>query len=354
MLPLDHLVPRRVLLIKPSALGDITHALPVLTALRQRYPSAHLSWLVNRVYEPLLVGHPDLDATVAFDRGAASRGVVGAAREWGRFARQLRANNYDLVIDLQGLLRTGLMTWATRAARRVGLAGAREGARWFYTDVIADPGRSGLHAVDRYWRVVESLGADQQPKTFRLSIVPEAARWADDLLRPWPRPWLVLSAGSRWGTKRWPPSHFATVATRSQAAFGGTVVFIGTADEAPLNAAVRAHLHGPSLDLTGSTSLPQLAALLARADVMLANDTGPLHLAVALGRPVVAPYTCTKAALTGPYGQAQHVVETRVWCAGSYQRRCGRLECMAELTPARLWPVLCEVLERSRRHDKSA
>ena len=89
-------------------------------------------------------------------------------------------------------------------------------------------------------------------------------------------------------------------------------------------------------DLTGATTLPQLAALLQESDVVLANDTGPLHLAAALGRPVVAPYTCTVVRRTGPYGQESRAVETTVWCRGSYLRECNRLECMAELTPARL------------------
>jgi ADP-heptose:LPS heptosyltransferase len=100
------------------------------------------------------------------------------------------------------------------------------------------------------------------------------------------------------------------------------------------------------------TSLPQLAAVLTQADVMLANDTGPLHLAAALDRPVVAPYTCTRVILNGPYGAETGAVESRVWCHGAYFKRCDRLECMAELTPDRLWPVLKGILiqwERTRR-----
>jgi lipopolysaccharide heptosyltransferase I len=352
--PLHDLAPRRIALIKPSALGDIVHSLPVLSALRQRFPNAHITWVVNRAYEPLLLGHPDLNATLPFDRGAVRAGWLSALRIGLAFARTLRAQDFDLTIDLQGLLRTGLMTLATGALRRVGLAGSREGSRWFYTDIIPDPGRGGLHAIERYWRVVAALGAGDRPKTFHLPIAPNAAAWAEQTLHAWPRPWLMVSAGSRWYTKRWPPGHFADVLQRAQAEFGGTAVFLGGNDERPLAEAICRQLTGPAIDLTGRTSLPQLAAVLACADVMLANDTGPLHLAVALGRPVVAPYTCTKAALTGPYGQADHVVETRVWCAGSYVRRCSRLECMAELSPERLWPVLREVLRGCHSQSRSA
>src|SRR5262245_15179364 len=131
--PLTELRPRRVALIKPSALGDIVHALPVLTALRKRFPEAHLTWVVNRAYEPLLAGHPHLDATLAFDRAALRHGLwsLGGLVE---FACTLRRQQFDLAIDLQGLFRSGLMAWLTRAPRRVGPAAAREGATWFYTD----------------------------------------------------------------------------------------------------------------------------------------------------------------------------------------------------------------------------
>src|SRR2546425_3011391 len=119
---------RRIALINPSALGDIVHSLPVLTALRRRYPDAHIAWVVNRAYEPLLRGHPDLDETVPFDRRARRKGLVTAVLGFGRLLRDLRRRRFDLAVDLQGLLRTGVMALATGAKRRVGLEGAPEKA----------------------------------------------------------------------------------------------------------------------------------------------------------------------------------------------------------------------------------
>jgi heptosyltransferase-1 len=351
--PLHESDPGRIVLIKPSALGDIVHALPVLCALRRRFPRAHIAWVVNRAYEPLLNGHPDLDAILPFDRGAVRAGWLAGMRTFARFFRSLRAERFDLAIDLQGLLRSGLMALASGAPRRIALTGAREGASWFYTGTIALP-RPDMHAVDRYWCLAEALGAGEGPKTFHVPIAPTAAAWASEVLRDLPRPWLMLAAGSRWLTKRWLPEHFAELAGRARAEYGGSVVLVGGPDEVDISAAVRTRLHGPSLDLTGRTALPQLAAVLARADVMLANDTGPLHLSVALGRPVVAPYTCTRVAWTGPYGMAGRAVETRVWCAGSCRKRCSRMDCMAELTPDRLWPVLREVLQSWQSQSRSA
>src|SRR5438105_10972343 len=166
--------PRRVALIKPSALGDIMHSLPVLTALRQRFPEARITWVVNRVYEPLLRNHPDLDATLPFDRRLLRTGWLAGAWAFTQLLGQLRRQDFDLAIDLQGLLRTGLMSLATGARRRLGLASAREGARWFYTDIVND--RIGpTHALDRYWRVAEALGAGAGDEEFRLPL-DEASR----------------------------------------------------------------------------------------------------------------------------------------------------------------------------------
>lgn len=336
---------RRVALVKPSALGDVVHALPVLSALRRRYPDAHITWVVNASYAPLLAGHPDLDDTLTFDRGAGRAGWRRAAGSFARFARELRRRRFDLVLDLQGLLRSGLMAFATGARRRVGLSTSREGAAAFYTDVVEVAGdRDRLHAVDRCWAMAEALGAGGAPREFRVPLAPEARAWAAERLHGLPRPWLAVGPGSRWPTKRWPPAHFAELVRRAQSRHGGTAVLVGGGEEADLAAAVRAGIVGPALDLSGRTTLPRLAAVLAAADVVVANDTGPLHLAAALGRPVVAPYTCTNVRRSGPYAVGG-AVETTVWCAGSYRRRCGRMECMAELTPDRLWPKLAEVLQ---------
>jgi lipopolysaccharide heptosyltransferase I len=341
--PLAELNPERIAIIKPSALGDIVHALPVLTALRRRFPAAHITWIVNRSYEPLLEGHPDLDATLTFDRGAMKRGVVSTAMTAVRFANTLRSGKFDLAIDLQGLFRSGLMTFATGAARRVGLSTAREGASHFYTDVVPTPGLDEAHAVDRCWRAAEAFSASDQPKSFHIPIAADARRWVDEQLAGCERPWLVFAVGARWLTKRWPPEHFAAIARAAQDRAGGTAIFIGTSDETILADDTIRSLAGPAVNLSGQTNLQQLVAVLAAADFVAANDSGPLHIAAALGRPLVAPYTCTEIRMHGPYG-ARGAVATTVACHGSYIRTCDHLSCMAELTPDRLLAPLAEAL----------
>ncbi len=353
-LPLPDYRARRIALIKPSALGDIVHSLPVLTALRRRYPQAYIAWVVNHSYEGLLQGHADLNATIPFHRGAAQSGFFKSIWTYGEFIRRFRRERFDLVIDLQGLLRSGLITASSGATRKVGLSSAREGATWFYTDTVPVADFEAIHAVDRYWLVAEAFGVGDTAKVFRVPIGEAERCWAAQFLRDCPRPWLALGVGSRWMTKRWPPEHFAILAERAFRFAGGTAIFVGGRDETPLARAAAEHLPGRTRDLTGRTTLPQLAAMLNLVDVMVANDTGPLHLAAALGRPVVAPYTCTKILLNGPYGAAGGAVQSRVWCHGSYIKRCDRLECMTELTPDRLWPILQDILQKWQRTSLSA
>ncbi len=345
--------PRRIAIIKPSALGDIAHAVPVLTALRDRFPASHISWVVNRSFEPLLAGHPHLTDTIAFDRGAFKRGPVEAAAYTLRFANALRRRRFDLVLDLQGLLRTGLMTAATGAPVRVGFANAREGATQFYTHRI--PVDESSHAVEWYWEIAKFLGAGDRPKRFVLPVRDDELAAVDAELAGLPRPWVAVAVGARWLTKRWPTAHFADLANRTFAHFGGTLLLVGAPDDTALSLEVAAKLHGPFRDLTGKTPLPKLVAVLSRSDVVVANDTGPLHVAAALGRPCVAPYTCTKAARHGPYTSPGGSVETTVPCGGSYVRQCPRgTVCFADLTPDRLWPPLARVLETWAARSRSA
>jgi lipopolysaccharide heptosyltransferase II len=348
---LDRIEAQRIALIKPSALGDIVHALPVLGALRQRFPTARIVWVVYRTYAELLEGHPDLDGILAFDRGRPGWGVAAAAA-LADAIRRLRQERCDLVVDLQGLFRSGLLTWCSGARRRVGLFSAREGAQWTYTDVLSDPqGRTleSLHAVERYWLVADALGVGHLPKRFWLPLAEEDRSWCRQRLAPFPRPWLAVHLGTRWPTKRWPVEHFAELCQRAVGEAGGSVVLIGSGADAGLAAEFRSRFAGALLDLTGQTTLRQLSAVVHEADIVVSNDSGPLHLAAAWRRPVVAPFTCSSVVRSGPYGQKAHAVATQVWCAASYRKRCARLECMAELTPDRLWPVLEGHLQQWQR-----
>jgi lipopolysaccharide heptosyltransferase I len=340
------LEPARVCIIKPSSLGDVVHALPILPALRGLWPAARISWVVNEPFQDVLRGHADLDELIVFERGgkavtgAGVRGLAGLLVRLGR-------GGYDLTIDLQGLLRSAVMTAATRARVRVGLADAREGARWFYTHHVDAP-RLGLHAVDRVLRVAGELGAEISEPRFHLPIGVEDRLWAREALAAVPRPRVILNLGARWVSKRWPPGSYAELGRRAVADFGAGLIAVGASEDRPLVDALARHLAPRSLlDLCGRTRLLPLAALALEADLMVSNDTGPLHLAAAAGARVVGIYTCTSPRLTGPYGPRVATARSRVGNAPSYRRGGNRPELPADLTPDQVWLVVRRQLEES-------
>jgi len=335
--------PRRVCLIKPSSLGDVVHALPVLSALRDLWPDAHLAWVVNRGLRGLLDGHPHLDEVIPFDRGSVGIGPRGMLA-FARFASSLRSRRFDLAIDLQGLLRSGLMTAATGASVRVGLGDSREGAHWFYTHRIEIP-PDAVHAVEKLMRIAGALGASTTPR-FYPSVSEDDRAWGAEECRAVARPRLVLNVGARWLTKRWPLSSFAAFAAQAARDRGAGLVIVGAPEDRSLVDELIGCLGAiPVLDLSGKTTLPRLAAVMEAADCVLSNDTGPLHLAAATGVRVVGVYTCTKIEKTGPWGPNATAVASRVWCAGSCVKRCDRMECMTELTPDRVWEAVRRQLD---------
>ena len=343
---LDRQPVRRLLVIKPSAFGDVVQALPLLPVLRERFPECSIDWVINRELAGLLSGHPDIDQLICFDR----RGRIG---RWRSFLANLRRRRYDLVFDLQGLLRTAAMTLATRAPLRLGLESAREGSGWSCHGLLSDSGPL-VPAHRRYWRVAEFLGrGDRRPRTI-VTIPPSDRSWADRVLGELPSPVIALHPGARWATKRWGVGRFATVAHDAAERHDASLLLIG----GPGERATCERLAGQLVDrhrapvirnLVGQTSLKQLAALLSSVDLLVTNDSGPMHLAAALGTPVVGLFTATSPRRSGPPGSRHVLIQSGVECAGCYHKRCplpGRrhLGCLDELPPDRVTAAVDQVL----------
>lgn len=331
---------KRILLVKPSSLGDIVHALPVLHGLRTRYPEARIDWLVSSAFAELLKSHDELDELILFDRRRFAR--IGRSRrptqEFIRFVRALRARRYDLAIDLQGLFRTGFLTWTSGAPVRIGFRGAREAAWMFYTHRIRidDP---DTHAVDRNYRVAELLGFDDVPVTFNLSLTRSDRVEARELLRTvgltGEKRVLAVVPGARWETKVWPAERFAEVIDQVHKRGGVRAVLLGSPDEVSLCERIAAACESAPVNLAGRTSLRQLAAVLGLTDLVLCHDSAAMHLAVALKRPLVCLIGPTNPRRTGPYRRIDDVVRLKLDCAPCYLRRLSQCRfdhrCMNEL-----------------------
>jgi len=315
--------PRRVLIIKPSAIGDIVHALPVLPRLRKLWPSAKISWLVAPPGAALIERHPLLDEVILFQRGRYGRGWYNPAAMWDffKFIFQLRKRKFDLVIDLQGLFRSAWISAASGAPRRIGFSNAREFAPWFYTELV-DCSWDNDHAVERYLKVATALGCPDGPVEFCFAVNDDDRHYIAELVSPGMK-YAVLMPGTNWMTKRWPVERFAALAGALKERFGLESIVAGGAGDAEIAKQIPA-----KLDLTGKTDLRQIVALLERATLVVANDTGPMHMAAALGIPLVAPYGPTDPTRTGPFGRQESVIRLNLPCSPCYSRTCSHRSCL--------------------------
>jgi heptosyltransferase I len=316
---------QNILLIKPSSLGDVVHTLPVLNLLRIQFPNAKITWLLSRACAGLLDGHPKLDEILLFERKKLGMWWKNPGALWD-LDRDLRRRKFDLVIDLQGLFRSGWMSMRTGAKKRVGFANAREGAWLFYTHKVNLP-TPEMHAVDRYLAVAQSLGCGITPVEFPFHSTTQDLSAVDQLLAPLNTPnFAVLLPGANWETKRWPAEYFASLARELEKWSLKTVVCGGADVEKA------AHLIHPTLNLTNKTTLRQLVVLLSRARLVIANDSGPMHIASALGVPLLAIFGPTNPVRTGPYGRLDCVVRHEIDCWPCYGKKCSHLSCLNHLT----------------------
>ncbi len=304
--------PEQILIIRPSALGDVCRTVPVLVSLRRAYPSARIDWLVQDGYALAVACHPDLSHVVEFPR----RRFGGwwnpeVALEIVRWLRGLGRERYGLVVDCQGLLRSGLFCYATGSPRRIGYANAAELGWLGLNERVRVPRE--MHTVDRMLALVEHLGVTPVRDMRLYTDAGERDAVAAD-----PRlagPYAVIAPTSRWSGKRWPAARFAEVARRLLGSEGidpvERVVIMGGKNERAqcgplLELCAR---DNRALDLVGHTSISRLMAVIERSSLVLANDSAVLHIAVGLGRPIVGLYGPTRVDLVGPYGRAGQVVQ---------------------------------------------
>jgi lipopolysaccharide heptosyltransferase II len=342
----------KILVIKPSSLGDVVHALPTVARIRSKFPDASISWLINEELSPLLAGCPLINERIEFKR-----------RQYAQLPSllsRLRDARFDLVVDLQGLFRSGLMTWATGAPRRIGRSDAREGARFAYTEIVPVPDSqmpgtipqrvggpspvpANIHAVERYLLIADYLQCPTQPLSFPLGRDNAAVRAVDALLATAPPSGLIaVNPSARWPTKLWGDANFHALLTQLPR---DRIVLTGSGSEAAAIAAIA----GGCLNLAGRTNLMELVELLRRCAVLVTGDSGPMHLAAAVGTPVVAIFGSTDPVLTGPYGSGHVVLRADVPCSPCLSPRCTNpvtMECMKRVTVEQVRAALEPFLAR--------
>lgn len=327
----------KILIIKPSGIGDIVHSLPVAYGLKELYPYSKIYWLVFTKFAKILHNTPTVDKLLLWDRS-------GGLKEYVRVIKEIRSERFDLVIDLQGLLRTGIVSFFSAGKIRIAVSLLRECA-WLFEKPVErfDP---TMHAVDRNYRVVKYLSKGRsipEPSSFLpwIHITEDEKDVANKLIGGNKSPLVLFGVTSRGEHKIWSPENFTQLINRTVKEYNIMPVFLGMKEETELVRKVIDGINGEYIDLTGKTDLRIACAVVSLCRMVIGNDSSLIHIAAALGIPVIGLYGPTDPAQVGPYGDRNIVILHKLPCSPcGIKTRCKTNRCMREITPEEVFEAV--------------
>jgi len=319
----------KILIIKLSSLGDLFHALPAVHAIKKDM-NAEIDWVVNDVYAGLTQKFEDVSEIIPFPRNNLMKNLPA-------FLRNLRKKNYDLVIDMQGLLKSALIAKAAKAKKILGPSFQREGAFLFYDEICGKKNKN-RHAVEEILDIAKHLGTNTKEITFPL-------KYETPILNE-PSPRIGVAALSRWATKNWPAECFIDTANKLYELKGASIYLIGGKESADFHRTIIGKLKGPVVDMAGKLELADMPGFMKAIDLLISNDSGPVHVAAAVGTPVVVIFGPTDPIRTGPYGKNNRIIKASTSCSPCFSRTCrrGNVECLKGITPEKVVEAAIELL----------
>jgi 3-deoxy-D-manno-octulosonic-acid transferase/heptosyltransferase-1 len=341
-------------MIKLSAIGDVIHTLPALAALRKKFPDAHITWVIEEATADLIMDHPALDRVIISRRKSwlndLKTGRFGRpVKEFSAFVKTLRDRPYDLVIDFHGLFKSAVIALLSGGTRKLGYDSMQELSGLFYSEKIPEDMKK--HAVDRYLDFLHYLGADVGAPEFAIPIDKDRQTLVDSLLQAEgidiEKPFVAVSPVALWETKLWSNHQFAGLCDRMIRDMKVPVVFTGSEKKAVEG--IQSLMTMPSVNLAGRTTLRDLACLYRRASLLITTDSGPMHLAAAMGTPVVALFGPTDPLRTGPYGKGHRVVRRVLPCSPCFLKTCESQQCMRDITVEEVFEAVKEKLEETNK-----
>ncbi len=335
--------PEKILIIKPSAWGDIVHTLPFLAAVNKRYPDAEIHWVVAKGLHKFLEGHPLIHKLWIMDKEGWKKigQPLRVLSEINAFRKGLKNEQFDISIDLSGLLRSGLITWAAGARYKLGFSDSDEGSPFFYTHSVE--GGDQIHAIDRYLKLARSMGCDISQIEYPLPPLPDI----QELLASLPPQFCIMAPSAGKEANRWPAKRFGRLAAKLPIP---SVVIASAADSHIVKETVAAS-NGKAINFAGRTGLKDLVALIAKSRFFICNDTGPMHIAAALDIPVFALFGPANPTRTGPYGDNHTIIQETLDCSPCYARKpCTKYNwrCMNDLTVDKVFHVIHEQISSSK------
>ncbi len=342
-----------ILIVRTSALGDILHGIPVAAALKERFPECRITWVVDERYREILDGNPWVDRLVTIRLKGGMRSLLRAEqrRNWIGVVRFLQKVRFDVAIDLQGLMRSGLITFLSGAPVRIGFPKdeVRETLNRLFTNLRPQEIPPRSHVIDRNLALLHPLGIYSREKRFslqvQLSIEAEMQQYllgvdgGKGALR------VAVNPAAGWITKQWSPHRYAEIGDRIAETSDATVFILWGPGERELAEQVKRHMQQPG-HLVPEIGLPALAALLKGCDLFIGGDSGPMHLASALGVPVLGLYGPSDPARNGPFRDTDRVVTVAEPCGPCYKRKCDQPSCMDSIPVDKVWQAVTEMVDR--------
>jgi len=308
--------PRSILIILHGSIGDVTRAIPLANLLRRRFPSAKLAWAVEAPSQPLIENHPAVDEVILFDRRNWWKSIIP-------FLREIRARRFDLVLDLQRHLKSGLVSFCSGAPYRIGFhpQDCKEW-NWVFNNRFIPPVGEEISKFQHYMKFAEFLGIDPQPILWHFNLTAEEQCAVDRQLQGVASHFAALFVSSRWESKRWFPAQIAACGRLAWERYGLDVVLLGSQEDRNIVDELPAWETGRIHDRVGRTSLRAALGIIAKARIAIGPDTGLMHIAAAVGTPVISLWGATSPQRTGPYGSEDLVIQGEAPCAPCYRRRC--------------------------------
>ena len=326
-----------ILIVKLSAIGDVIHTLPALSAVRKHYPDAHITWVVEEASADLIMDHPYLDQVIISHRKQwidyLKHGKIGRTiHEIRSFMRDLRSRPYDLVIDFHGLFKSAVVVSLSSGKRKLGYDSMQELSGLFLNEKI--PEDMNKHAVDRYLDFLRYLNADVSEPDFMIPVREDNKVHVDELLRAnaieKKDQFIAVSPTALWKTKLWQDEKFARLCDRIREELNIRVVLTGNNREDLVR--IQSMMKTPAVNLGAETTLRDLAYLFQLSSLLITTDSGPMHIAAAVGTPVIALFGPTDPSRTGPYGKGHTVIRKDLPCSPCFLKKCDLTQCMHDIT----------------------
>jgi len=336
--------PKRILIVLHGSIGDVTRALPLTVMLRRAFPRAFLAWSIEPSCLPLLQGNSTIDEILVLERRRFWRTA-------GLFLARVRAGNFDLVLDLQRLFKSGFISWWSGARQRIGFH--RKDSKefnWIFNNLHIPAYGEEIPKIEHYLKFADYLGVDRSPLEWHFNLTAGEQASIKDHLSKVTGPFAALFVGTRWESKQWFPSQMSECADQLQSDYGLGVVLLGSKDDRPLAQEVVALSRSKLVDLAGRTTLREAIGIIQNARIAVGPDTGLMHIAAALRTPVISLWGATSPRRTGPYGYGELVLQGKAPCVPCQRRTCsiGRV-CLQSITTEQIGTKIRNVLGNEKR-----